>query len=478
MTAAAAPLTRPSPSIRPPSPLQPPRTRRMHLSRTNPRPAATPPTRAGVIALALGALGSPVLVVLTPAHAQVTLRGSAEPYAGEVAAVSPAGVRVRLGAAPADGAADPATLRELSWDRVRTVDGPLSGEALRLRPIADALFRARARLERGDWPAADDALNTIPADAFIPPGASASVLHEATMRVRLERGWRTGALAPWLRWRSNRLAAPVPPSRWVGGIIDLPPVIDPATALPPRLPPIFSAAAQPTALRALADDAPWPTADSLDPASRELAALYRHAARVELARLPSPPVDLPSLTALTLPRPTSQDDAVQLVLDIVEARAAAQPGDRSAARNRLKRRLDAAQAAWGDELAADPTAAASTSGPPPWTEAWIRAALGRSLLLEPETTARRLGIVELLHVPSRFAGTTPELARLCLVEALAALRELDDRQGAAAIANEIDTLFGGLPDEVVISTASSAPPPSTSPASPAPSAPSDPTGGP
>lgn len=74
-----------------------------------------------------------------------------------------------------------------------------------------------------------------------------------------------------------------------------------------------------------------------------------------------------------------------------------------------------------------------TESLPAWREAWTRAALGRSYLLEPDPDQKTLGLLELLHLPARFAADQPILTALALGEILTELRARKDTNSAAII---------------------------------------------
>ena len=133
--------------------------------------------------------------------------------------------------------------------------------------------------------------------------------------------------------------------------------------------------------------------------------LYRAAAKFEVD---GSPIDISGLE-LKL-------DGPKLVSEIVIARAG-EANAREAARRDLLKRLE--------------------GSPPAWLEAWVRAALGRSMVKESDPEVRRRGVLHLLHVPARFAADSPYLAGIALAESARALLELGDRDGADVIRAEL-----------------------------------------
>ncbi|MBL8746229.1 MAG: hypothetical protein JNK58_07740, partial [Phycisphaerae bacterium] len=79
-------------------------------------------------------------------------------------------------------------------------------------------------------------------------------------------------------------------------------------------------------------------------------------------------------------------------LSLINRALADDPAARSAARSQLRETLPASHNTW--------------------REAWTRAALGRSYLREKDAEPRTLGLLELLHLPARFANDQPILTSL------------------------------------------------------------------
>jgi hypothetical protein len=75
-----------------------------------------------------------------------------------------------------------------------------------------------------------------------------------------------------------------------------------------------------------------------------------------------------------------------------------------------------------------------------WVEAWARAAIGRSLTIEPDAPSRRAGVVELLGVAALFAGEQRDLAAVALAEAAYTLDLLGDDAAAGAVRAELNRI--------------------------------------
>jgi hypothetical protein len=374
-----------------------------------------------------------VLSLIPPALAQVTLRSSRpgerpEP-AGEVALVSPAGVTVK--------SASDSDTRIISWDRIASVGpalpngpGTFTADAAPFAHTADRLWRARTRLERGDWLGAGPLLREAAPTFRDSTGPTPALVFDGLLRCELLRGARAGAAAAWFEWlmvleRAGGLtdSGVRLPVLWTGGSIDAPAIIDPATGLARDLPPIWVAE---TALDAAASAGDWDAllaraAAAPAPITREYIALYRAAARAE-AGLPAE-IPAPSVPSANGKATAQQSSGVRLVRLIVTARAA-EPPQRQAAREAL-------------------AAIMSAEAVEPWVEAWCRAGIGRSLLKEPDTDARTRGVLELLHLPARLSRACPYLGAVALAESARALWTINDHPGAAALKAELQAGYAG-----------------------------------
>jgi hypothetical protein len=298
----------------------------------------------------------------------------------------------------------------ISWDRVRSVEGEGAEEAAKFADVADAAWRARARLERGDLVAAEPMLERIFETYRGQRGPTAAVVAEGLLRCRVRRAAHVAAVEPWLALLAAKQGAT---NQWLHGDwaaqAGLGSVVDDATGLAPSLPPIWLN---------------WPSVGAWartqpaaegDAKAALLAALYLASARFEVG------MDAP------LPEVVVNDPGVQIVADIVTARIGTEE-QRQASRQRLRDRIAPATTP-----AQTPTA--------PWLEAWCRAGLGRSLVRETDAEQRRLGVVELLHVPARFRQAHPYLSAIALAEAAATLRDLGDDRGAGVLEEELRAIY-------------------------------------
>ena len=340
-------------------------------------------------------LAAALLCSATPSLlAQLYLRGQAEPVQGQIVAVSSAGVSIaQAGETPT----------VVSWDRVRVVRGESSAQAATFADSAQALWRARTRVERSDFAGAEPILERL---AALPPvdaltGPSAAVLAECLLRCRLERGAQAGATRAWLVFARTAVPPAGPPKAPAVAGHQL---IDAGTGLCPALPPMF-----------VRDAALIAAADAPPDADTPLARLYTAALAADAGR----PTVWTSELASGLP------ESARVLAEILQARTGTPP-ERAAARAALTSRLVSPDLA-------------------PWLDAWCHVALGRSLVRESDPGLRRQGVLHLLQAPARLGRSAPYLASLSLLEAAQTMQALGEPDAAASIRAELKDRFSRWP---------------------------------
>lgn len=341
-------------------------------------------------------------------------RGVSETSLGEPIAITPEGVSIARDRNP-DGS--PTSTFLVGWDRVREVTGPMAPQAANFAATADKAWRARARLERGDWVAAEPLFEELFAEYRGRRGPTALTVAGGLVRCRLLRGAQTAAVEPWISWLRAQPTAG-------SGVDSLPDsvgtqvskLIDAGTGLIPGLPPMWITTA---AVQALArteipatDPAGKPTAPEVRAAS--LFALYVLAAKADTGEAGG----LPERGGATA------DPGVRLVFDIVKSRLG-DDAQRRDARRSLQERI--------------------TGGSQPWIEVWCRVAVGRSLLMEKNEEDRRLGLGSLAYVASRSAPEDAYLTGLALAEMALALSADGNEAAASVLANEAADRFPDHP---------------------------------
>jgi hypothetical protein len=337
------------------------------------------------------------------------MRGGVTAPQGQVAGVSLAGVTIVL--TPPPGSPPGSAERVLSWDQVARVDGPLSGEAEGFAAVAESMWRARTRLERGDSIGAEPLFEELFATYAGQRGPSAAMVCGGLLRCRLMEGAQTGAVGPFIAYINA-----VPDDH--AAVLAMPsfepvaaPAVDGATQVAPLLPPVW---VNLPSLQALARGA-WPLTGKQGVRGRAAAlqAVYEQGARFEAGL----PAQAPTLSA-------DKDDGLALVSEVVAARIG-DDAQRAAARQALAARLK--------------------KRPTAWIEVWCRVGIGRSLLREPSRDAQLLGVNELLEVPARLERVNPYLTGIALAEAAVALYNLNDKVGATRLRADLKDHFAGHP---------------------------------
>jgi len=301
---------------------------------------------------------------------RVTLRRGEAPPPGVVIGVDLEGVTIE------DGAENRAVV---GWHRVRSVSGEFAEAAEAFMPIAEDAWRAKARLERGDTLGAEPILERLAPIYEGRSGPTAAMLAEGLLLTKLQRGARVAAVRAW----SGLLDAH---QGVIARAFEGSAVVDLETGLVPGLPPIWL---------------DWPAVQafaglelgSSDTLGGRYLELYRAAARYECGWD----------GALDGIDRRASSRGLQIVRQIVIARAGSGL-QRAEARGWLEAQIGEAT--------------------PAWLEAWLRCAIGRSLVLEGDPELRKLGVIELLHIPARLDGVHPYLAGLALGECVVALDQL------------------------------------------------------
>ncbi len=339
-----------------------------------------------------------LLAIASPLLAQddaLILRAFEQPPTGTVMGVGPQGVQVRT---------PQGDVVVVGWDRVLHPPSSLAEAAEPFEQLSTDAWRARARVERGDLVLAEplllDVFDRVRAGGAL-RGPTGLVVAEGLMRCRLARGATAAAIEPWLAWLDAsiiRQPRTTFANRQWARDAGLPIVIDPASELAPMLPPMWLATPSLQLVLQLE-----PVEGERDKASA-MRALYQAAARFELGQVVD---DLPDV-----PR----EAASELVRDIVAARVL-DASARTSARARL-------EAALGN--------AAS-----PWLSAWIRAAIGRSLVLEDDEEQRLRGVAQLLRVHVLHRLDSPALADIALAEAAVTLDSVGQGRVARSLAGEL-----------------------------------------
>lgn len=347
-----------------------------------------------------------------PASQTLEMWGAQSPPPGTVTSLDMQGVQVMLG----DG-----TSVLLGWDVVRDVKGPRGEQFDALRDDARAVWRAGVRLGRGDLINAEPLLEDLFGRYGAHAGSTSSFVARGLLRCRLERGARAPAVDAWLgalraeRWTPER-----------EGSLAEDEFIDPGTGLAPRIAPVW-----------LPDEhSEWlarqggrssPEADASQSVVRDRLRAFETLFRVSAAFEAGGgdrerAMGMLSSVYEQLDVEALREPGLALVHEMVLSRvgdAEQRVSARSALASRLGRR------------------------PAPWREAWIRVAIGRSLILEEDAEQRRRGVLQLLHLPARLDAASPTLSSIALAHAAVTLRELGDSRGASTLRRELLDRYPG-----------------------------------
>ena len=297
--------------------------------------------------------------------------------------------------------------RVIGWDNVKRVMGGGADAATPYMEMAEHAWRARIRLARGDFGMASGLLEELYGRLKGEDGPTALMVAEGTMACRLWYADRVGAVDAWLeavRLRSK--------GEKIAGDPPLHPMVDPDTLLTPALAPVWL---ETDALMELAVSWSESAAAPEDVAQR-LRVLYAASARRALGMA----VDEEAVAAAAFGGESRT--GVALVGQMVQAMAL-DPARRASARAALRAGL------------------AGDSGT--WREAWRRAALGRSLLLEEDEASRLAGLFELVHLPARFSRSQPQLAGMALAEMSLELMRRGEPSAGERLRRELETRYPG-----------------------------------
>lgn len=277
------------------------------------------------------------------------------------------------------------------WDMVKSIeqiDDPTVQEAwLRYQPMAEELWRARSRLQRGDARLAEPLFERHFEQAALDGGDSelALIVAEGLLRSRLSRGAIESALPAALETIRLRRAG-VSTDRYQM----LPVVVDERFWLVPALPPVITDRAKVAALGEML--APW--LESEDSYVRALASGY-----AALDGASGSVTEGGSGPGLAL---------IGAALDATSPEADL----RAEARETLQATVEAEDA-------------------PDWIDAWRRWYSARSMLMEQDPDID-IALIELLHIPAIHGGRSPALAARAVALAAETL-EREKRFSEAAL---------------------------------------------
>lgn len=287
---------------------------------------------------------------------------------------------------------------QIGWHEIRQIEGPEAGTTAEFLKQGRTVWRALARIDRGDFVTAEPMLEQAADDLAPEPGPTARAVWLGLMKCRRSRLALESAAGAWL----HALRATSPSSDAPGYAL-----------LIAELPPIWT----PAGARAFLRHAP--SVESTATVPEAIISLY------DLAAQDSPATGALAQLLDSIPPTVAEHDAVRLV----SAMLAAELGDtaqRAAARQRLR------------DIAAQ--------GAPRWVQAWASLAIGRSMLSGSDPEQQLLGVAELLRVPATLPDASPVVTAMALRDASAAMAELGYSPAARAMMDQLSDLYPELLD--------------------------------
>ncbi len=337
-----------------------------------------PSRRMAVLVTAAAMAWASVSSAAPAPPASIELRGGAPALRGSVESIGPEGVTVGV---DRGGVVQP---RTVPWSEVRTIE-PAEAKAASWLPAGEALWRARIRVMRGDWPLAAEPFRTAAAawrgmapcadGAFAAAGAAESALRagrpeigaaDAFEAIRVVRAMTAGQAA----------AAPATAAGESMRLVDAR-IVDPAVPLSAMFPP--HALAPDVAASASRSVRDW--AATAGGAMADVALAWARAAD------PTGPVEPPAAAEAGV-----RDDATRAATAALEAIVACRAGS-------------------VDERWVGLSALARVRrGMPAWFDAWARLAAAEALLVDADEAVRSRGAVLLVSVVACDAAEQPMLA--------------------------------------------------------------------
>ncbi|MBY0114010.1 MAG: hypothetical protein K2Y21_14430 [Phycisphaerales bacterium] len=299
--------------------------------------------------------------------------------------------------------------RRLSLGSVRGVEGPLAGEFREHHELATNLWRAGARLDRGDAPGAEPLYESLWVQTQGVRGPTRAEVAAGLLACRVRRGAIAGAVEAWAAWLAESGSLDNADAERCRARLAVGDGMDSSAQWLVGVPPLY---VDGPAVRAFASGELRPGESS----GADVLTIYRLAAKRDTAANRVDPAVYENTKGWN-------NIAGEMVLAESNDRAV-----RERARKRLKERAG--------------------SDAPAWQVQWARLGMGRSLRLETEPSQRTDAVVELLWVATR-EGVPDHVLAQALTAAAETLADLDDRAGASRVVADLESR---LPDHPMISS--------------------------
>lgn len=311
-----------------------------------------------------------------------------------------------VNAAGALVASKSAVSRRVSLSGVRAVEGPLASEFRRHADLATSLWRAGARLDRGDAPGAEPIYEAVWASTAGVHGPTRAEAAAGLLACRVRRGAFASSIEAWAAWLAESATLEASDAERCRARLATAEGLDSSAQWLVGSPPVF---AESPVVRAFASGEIVAHEAGALP---DVLAIYRYAAKRDTGASRGDCAAFENAKGWN-----------NIAGDMVLAESA-DPAVRDRARRRLR-----------DRTGADA---------PAWQVHWARLGLGRSLRLESDSQNKTEAVLELLWIASR-ESVAPNVLAHALATAAETLVDLDDRAGAARVLADLESRMADHP---------------------------------
>ncbi len=328
-----------------------------------------------MIALSM-CIGLALVLADDPKAAQsstLTLWSSEEPMVGVFDELTSQGVSLRFG--------QDIIPTLIPWYDVRELHPAVLGYT-KYQQVAHDLWRAHARLARGDYFGAESIYNAFEDEYLWTVGAQGADVSMGLVRCRLDRNDRVHAVVPFLSWLGASHSARSTDSKNDGSIFQ---GFDSKYGLIVALVPVFGPGDRGMAIGNDGDSS------RISGRQRMLYEYYTLALDHHSHRTPQAESALKEIQA-SVRELGKRDVGLALIDEIVIAQAHPDPEKRTSARKSLERRVRASDGTW--------------------IELWARLALGASMIAEHDAELNEQGVIELIHIVVRLGHLSQPIAEL------------------------------------------------------------------
>jgi hypothetical protein len=294
----------------------------------------------------------------------------------------------------------------MSLSGVRAVEGPLAAEFREQESLAMTLWRAGARLDRGDGPGAEPLYEKLWGQTSDVHGPTRAEIAGGLLACRVQRGALAAAIESWAVWLAESPTLDASDAERCRNRLIAADGLDATAQWLVGSPPVFVDG--PFVRAFAAGELATQEAGGLP----DVLSIYRYAAKRDTSAKRGDVAAFETATGWN-----------NIAGDMVLAESG-DPAVRERARKRLRER--------------------ASVDAPAWQVQWARLGLGRSLRLETDTQSRTDGVLELLWVASR-ESVAPNVLAQALSAAAEILLELEDREAASRVLADLEARLGDHP---------------------------------